>query len=424
MSTSSHRRSPTGLEAKRKQISVEIPEAFQEFFHPAPIKIAYGGRGSGKSFNFAVMLVMRAYREPIRVLCAREFHNSMGESVHKELSAAISMLGLSPYFTITKTGIKSHTGAEFFFKGLHMNIDGIKSISNVDICWVEEAHTVSDDSWKILMPTIRKAEAEVWISFNPDSEDDPVYQRFVLNPMPGSIIKKVNYTDNPYFSETSLVGQLEHCKATAEKTGDWSEFLNIWEGHPKSISDAVIFKNRYKIEEFETPARVERFFFGADWGFAVDPTTLVRCFIVGRKLYVDQEAYGVGVELDAIPGFFANVPEATKWPICADNSRPETISKVAQSGLKVRAATKWPGSVEDGIAYLNGFEEIVIHPRCKHVAEEFKLYSYKVEKRTGDILPIPEDKHNHCIDALRYALDGYITKKEAAKTAHVPFMRR
>lgn len=403
--------------------SVEIPVAFQDFFKPHPVKVAYGGRGSGKSFNFAVILILRAYVEPIRVLCAREFQNSMGESVHKELSSAITLLGLEAYFHITLNSIRSHVGSEFFFKGLHMNIAGIKSISNVDVCWVEEAHTVSDESWTILMPTIRKTGAEVWISFNPDSEEDPVYQRFVLHPMPGSLIRKVNFHDNPYFGETILVAQLDHCKAMAEKTGDWSEYMNIWEGHPKSRSDAMVFRKRFKVEEFEVPSNFGRFYFGADWGVR-DPTTLVRCFIVGNKLFIDYEAYAPELLLDEIPALFDKVPEVRRWPVVGDCSRPETISFVKQRGFQIRGCAKWDGSVEDGVMYLKSFEEIIIHPRCKNVIEEFRLYSHKTVKRTGEILDDFEDKNNHCIDALRYALDVYITKKEATKHLQVPFMRR
>lgn len=365
------------------------------------------------------MLVLRAYAEPVRILCAREYQTSIADSVHRLLADTIERMGLSKFFTITQNSIKSSVGGEFIFKGLRLNPMEVKSLEGVDICWVEEAQRMSRESWDILIPTIRRTGSEIWITFNPDSIDDPTYQLFVENGREDAIVRKINYDANPFFNESALKSEMEFCKRV-----DYEAYLHIWEGEPKSMSDAVIFKNRYRVEAFETPAKVDRFFFGADWGFSQDPTTLLRCFIVGRKLYIDHEAYGVGVELDELPGMFMSVPEAHKWPILADNSRPETISKVAQSGLNVRAATKWSGSVEDGITYLKGFEEIIIHERCKHVAAEFKLYSFKVDKTTGDVLPIIVDKHNHCIDALRYALDGYITKKEAAKTVQVPFMRR
>jgi phage terminase large subunit len=126
-------------------------------------------------------------------------------------------------------------------------------------------------------------------------------------------------------------------------------------------------------------------------------------------LYVDREAFGHQVELDDTPALFDSIPTARKWPIKADSARPETISYVRRQGFpQLGPAEKWKGSVEDGIAALKAFRQIVVHERCPHIAKEFRLYSYKIDKVTGDILPIIVDKHNHGIDALRYALDGYI----------------
>lgn len=166
--------------------------------------------------------------------------------------------------------------------------------------------------------------------------------------------------------------------------------------------------------------KADRLFFGADFGFANDPNTLVRCFILDGRLYIDYEAYAVGVELDEMPQLYESVPGSHEWPIKADSARPETISYLANRvnpPFRISAATKWQGSVEDGIAYLKSFEKIVIHPRCKHAADEFRLYSYKVDKTTDEVLPIILDKSNHIIDGLRYALDGYITKPGLSKWA-------
>lgn len=135
---------------------------------------------------------------------------------------------------------------------------------------------------------------------------------------------------------------------------------------------------------------------------------LVRCFILNDCLYVDQEAYGVGVELDETPQLFESIKTSRSFPIKADCARPETISFMRRRGFNISPAKKWQGSVEDGLAVLKSFRKIVIHPRCKHAADEFRLYSYKIDKNNGDILPIIEDKNNHIIDALRYSLDGYI----------------
>ncbi|WP_042687239.1 PBSX family phage terminase large subunit, partial [Candidatus Glomeribacter gigasporarum] len=199
---------------------------------------------------------------------------------------------------------------------------------------------------------------------------------------------------------------------------DPQAYDHIWEGHCRRLSDAVIFGQRVRVETFETPLDA-RFYFGADWGFANDPTALIRCFVQDECLYIDHEAFGYQVELDDLPKLFAGgratdgrqfegIPGARDWPIKADSARPETISYLQRQGFRIEAAAKWPGSVEDGIAHLKGFKHIVIHERCTQLRQEARLYSYKVDARTGDILPLIEDKHNHGWDAVRYSLDGYI----------------
>jgi len=385
---------------------------FKPLFKPKRYKTFHGGRGGAKSWGLARALVIMAASKRLRVLCTREVQNSIKDSVHKLLKDQIEMLGLNPWFRITNETITSACGSEFLFKGLRFDPLGIKSTEGVDICWVEEAQSVSADSWDILIPTIRKEGSEIWVSFNPGEEKDPTYQRFVVNPPDDSITVEVNYYDNPYLPDT-LRKEMEYCKRV-----DYEAYEHIWLGKPKSISEAVIFKQRYRVEAFPDDLwqQADRLFFGADFGFANDPSTLIRMFMLGTKLYIEYEAYGVGVELDEMAQFYDSIPEARRWPIKADSARPETISHIGRQGFSIDAAAKWKGSVEDGITYLKGFEEIIIHERCKHTADEFRLYSYKVDKKTNEILPVIVDAHNHCIDAIRYGLDGYITSSDSLGT--------
>ena len=383
------------------KLTLQMPLKLQPLTEPARYKVFYGGRGGAKSWGFARQLLLRALQKKTLVLCAREFQASIADSVHRLLSDQIDALGLERYFSITRTGITAVNGSEFVFRGLHYNAREIKSLEGVDICWVEEAQSVSAESWDFLIPTIRKEGSEIWISFNPGSPDDVTYKRFVLNPPPNAIVVKVGWEDNPWFPDT-LRREMEYCRSV-----DPDAYAHVWGGEPRSISDAQVFRGRYAITAFETPHKV-RFFHGVDWGFAKDPTAIVRCYIQDDCLYVDQEAYGVGVELDELPQLFLSIPTTQKWPIKADSARPETISYMKRKGFNISAAKKWAGSVEDGVALLKGFRKIYIHVRCKHAAEEFNLYSYKVDRQNGDILPIIVDANNHVIDALRYALDGYV----------------
>lgn len=365
-------------------------------------KVLYGGRGSGKSWGIARTLILLAMRNKIRVLCTRQFQSSISMSVHKLLRDSINCLGLSTYFKVTRESISCVNGSEFYFKGIQNNIDEIKSIEGIDICWVEEAQNVSKESWEVLCPTIRKENSEIWVSFNPKLESDETYQRFVIHPSEDCISVLVNYEDNPWFPDV-LRKEMEYCRKV-----NVSDYEYIWLGKPQVNTDAQVFKGRYEIQEFADVDLTTRFFHGADWGFAQDPTTLVRAFIKEDCLYIDQECYGVSVELDETPQLFENIPTSRTFPIKADCARPETISFMRRRGFNITPAKKWHGSVEDGLAVLKSFRKIIIHPRCKHAADEFRLYSYKVDKNNGDILPIIEDKNNHIIDALRYALDGYI----------------
>lgn len=382
-------------------MSVYIAEKFRPLISPARYKVFYGGRGSGKSWTFAQILLCLSLQRKLRILCAREFQISIADSVHRLLCDQISALGLDQFFTITKTQITSSAGSEFIFKGIRHNAQEIKSLEGVDICWVEEAQSVSGESWNLLIPTIRKEGSEIWISFNPGLPDDETYQRFVVSPPEHAVVVKVGWEDNPWFPDT-LRQEMEYCRSI-----DTEAYAHIWGGEPRVISDAQVFKGRYEVAPFDTPDDA-RFFHGADWGFAQDPTALVRMFVQDDCLYIDAEAYGVGVELDELPTFFDSIATSRKWPIKADGARPETISHMCRKGFRVSAAKKWAGSVEDGVSLLKGFRRIYIHPRCKHTADEFRLYSYKVDKNNGDVLPILVDAHNHIIDAARYALDGYV----------------
>lgn len=386
--------------------AIQIAKPFQEITTPARYKVYYGGRGSAKSWTVARVLAVRCAYNKTKVLCAREIQKSIGDSVHTLLREQIESLGLSNLYEITKNSIRGiYSGSEIIYEGLRHNVKEIKSKEGIDICWVEEAQGVSEESWGILIPTIRKESSEIWVTFNPDSPDDPTYKRFIVSPPPNSVIRKVNWNDNPWFPKV-LKAEMEY-----DRRIDFEKYRHVWEGEPRIMTDALVFKNKFRVETFETPQDAE-FMFGADWGFAKDPSVLVRCFAVGRILYIDQEAYGVGVDIDKTPAMFARIDGANKYVIRADSARPETISYIQQHGFpRIEGVYKWAGSVEDGIEFIRGFEQVVIHERCKHVSDEFRLYSYKIHRQTGDILPDVEDKNNHAIDALRYALQPMIRNR-------------
>ena len=379
-----------------------MPLACQEILsQKARCKTIYGGRGGSRTWSVARYLLGKTVGRSLRILCTREVQNTIKDSVYRVLSDQIAMLGLQKHFQVKADTISGISGSEFLFKGLRQNIGEIKSTEGIDICWVEEAAKVSAISWDTLIPTIRKPDSEILVTFNPDGENDPVYQRFVKNAPPGYVSRMVNWRDNPFFPEV-LRKEMEYCKKV-----DYDKYLHIWEGQCKGYSEDCIFKGKVTVEEFETPESVERFFFGADFGFSKDPTCLVRMFIQDRCLYIDYEAYGHGVEITELPAFFKTVPGAEKWEICADSERPDTISYLKNEGFDIIGAEKGKGSVEDGIQFLRSFERIIIHSRCKGSKDDFENYRWKRDKVTDEILPILKEGSDHSPDACRYALEKY-----------------
>lgn len=385
---------------------IELPPKLIPVFQgEARYRGAYGGRGSGKSFSFALMAAVRGYAEPLRILCCRELQTSIKDSVHAELAAAIQSCDwLNDHYQIGESYIRGKNGTEFLFKGLRHNYQQIKSTSGINICWVEEAETVSEQSWKNLIPTIRAPGSEIWLTWNPEDEDSPTNRRFVIDPPPNSNIAKLNYCDNPWFPPELEQERLNDLKR------DPAFYAHVWEGECVTRTDAQILAGKWRIADFEPGEGWDGPYYGLDFGFSVDPTAAVRCWSYDGCLWIDYEAGKVGLEIDDTPAYLRDrVPGIFEHTVRADSARPESISFLKRNGMtRIIGVRKGKGSVEDGIQHLRSYREIVIHPRCEEVARECRLYSYKVDRLSGDVLPVPVDANNHYIDALRYALEPLI----------------
>lgn len=380
-------------------MTIQLPKWSECLFDESARYIAVkGGRGSGKSRSVATALNLRAAAKPLRILCVREIQKSIRDSSKRLLDDDAERNGLAGFYTSLETEIRGANGSLFLFSGLRNN-DSLKSLEGIDVCWVEEAQSISRTSLDTLIPTIRKPGSQLIFTWNPKLETDPIEEMFNrADPPPNTRLKTVNYVDNPWFPD---VLQKE---ADYDLKRDPEKYNHVWMGGYLRNSESRVFRN-WTVEEFEAPADA-LFRLGADWGFASDPSVLVRCHIVGRKLFIDYEAHMVGCEIMDLPSLFMSVPGAEKWPITADSARPETISHMRQHGFpKIQAAVKGPKSIEDGIEWLKSFD-IVVHPRCRHTIDELTMYSYKTDPLTQLVLPLLEDKNNHIIDALRYACEG------------------
>lgn len=396
----------------------DVPRVFVPLLGSARYKGAWGGRGSAKSHFFAGMLIARSIREKTDAVCVREIQKSLAQSVKKLLEVKIEQFGLGDRFKVLQNHIESDLGGIISFQGMQNHTaESIKSLEGYDIAWVEEAQSLSQRSLDLLRPTIRKDNSELWFSWNPRDASDPVDVLLRgASPPPGAIVVKANYRDNPWFPAV-LKAELQY-----DQGRDADKFSHVWLGGYRTKSEARVFKN-WKVEEFDRPAgTIHRL--GADWGFSIDPSVMVRCDIEGNRLYVDYEAYELGCEIVNLPDLFMAIPEAEKWPSVADSSRPETISHMRKNGFpKMQAAIKGARSLEEGVAFLQSFD-IVVHERCQHVIDELSCYAYKTDPLTGVVLPILEDKNNHCIDALRYACEGARRAKKAKPIEEPKKMRQ
>ncbi|MGB1215736.1 MAG: PBSX family phage terminase large subunit [Pikeienuella sp.] len=396
------------------QIKRQVAEVFEGLLSPARYKGAYGGRGSGKSHFFASEAVL-AILGGKRVLCVREVQRSIADSVKRLMEDKIEDMGLTPYFDITRDEVRcASSGGLAIFRGMQNHTAAsVKSLEGFDVAWWEEAQTASQRSLDLLIPTIRKPGSELWFGWNPDDESDPV-EFLRTSPPDDAIVVKANWNDNPWFPD-ELRKDMKR-----DKDRDPDKYAHIWEGQYRGLSEARVFRNWREGEE--TPAANVVWFYGADWGFANDETAALRCCIINETtLYIDSEVYELGVPTEALPSLLNGLPDATKWPMRGDNARPETIDYVRRHGFpKIRSCKKGKGSVEDGVTFLQGVD-IVINPRCVNTIREFRGYAYKTDPRTGEILPVIEDRNNHAIDALRYAVEGLHRKgKLLTQSSHEP----
>jgi phage terminase large subunit len=214
---------------------IEFPRKMLPLLSPARYKILYGGRGGIKSHSIARALLVQGAKEPLRILCARELMKSIKDSVHRLLSDLITQYHLQSYYTVQNASIKGKNGSEFFFEGLRHNAAQIKSNEGGDRVWIEEAATVSKTSWDYLIPTIRKENSEIWISLNPELEEDETYQRFIVSPPDGAVVIKTSWRDNRWFPDV-LKQEMATCKARSEE-----DYLNIWEGQCRQTIEGAVY---------------------------------------------------------------------------------------------------------------------------------------------------------------------------------------
>lgn len=375
----------------------------------ARYKVAHGGRGGAKSWTVAAILLLKGTEEKLRILCAREIQKSIKASVHQLLKDTIFRLGLEDFYDIKDERIVGQNGTQFLFCGLHRNVSQIKSFEGIDIVWIEEGESISRSSWDTLTPTIRKPGSEIWVTMNPKREDAPLYQLFIdpdKERPPRSLVIEINYYDNPYFPEV-LEEERAHCQAT-----DRDLYEHIWLGQPERHSNAQIFHDKWVVTDFPTPPDdgSTMFYYGIDWGFGPNPCAFAKCWIFKGSLYI-RVKHVYQAEMEDLEEHLVEWDPGTKeWPLRADPEDTSAIRYIKNRGFKVKKASKPAGSVKAGIRFLRSFNTIYIHVDDVKMQEEARLYKYKVDPVTEEILDIILKAYDHGWDAVRYALSLLINK--------------
>ena len=313
------------LIASKKLLPLWLKESPYRFF------VLKGGRGSGKSMATAQVLIAKAHTEKCRILCVREYQTNIKQSVHSLVKETIINSGLEEWFEIQENTIRSKvTGSDFIFTGLQ-NMPGIKSMNGIKYVWVEEAASIAKVMWEVLIPTIRTEGSKFYICYNPVDEDDYTHTFFGNSTLEDTCVININWHDNAYFPEVLEEERLKCFNHSLE------DYHHIWEGECRTISDAQVFKGRYRVEDFEEGINRNRtYYYGCDWGFN-DPTAAVRCYIEDDILYITHELYVRGITIEELPDLLTKAmpSEIYKWPLYCDQSMPSCILSLKRRGFSV-----------------------------------------------------------------------------------------
>ena len=408
------------MTAARIQVIPKLIPIFKVPYGSVDYRVAKGGRGSGKTMTFAKMVCVMALSFAAEgksgaILCAREFVNSLDDSTLAEIKSAIASEPdlLQPWFDVGEKYVRIrhhdlHGRVDFIFAGLRHNLDSLKSKARVLLTWVDEAESVSESAYRKLIPTVMRFGGEIWLTYNPESPESATHLRFVKNESPRVLVETVNWNDNPWFPDALNREREDDAKFRPDL------YEHVWNGEFLTMTEAQVFAGKFRGEAIEPPEGATPYF-GLDFGFSTDPAAAVRVYKIGRVLLWRSEFYSRGIMIHELGKRVRDGvgDDVARYDVMADSARPDDIAYLKQpisvSGgsfqiPRIKGAGKGKGSVEAGIEFIKSHEN-VIHPDCPNVMKEFKLYSYKVDKQSGQVLPILVDSNNHAIDAGRYALE-------------------
>ena len=358
----------------------------------------YGGRGGLKSGTVARILLVRAMQKHGRAGCFREYQNSIADSVISLLAGLIDYHKL-PDFVVTKDAIVNRrTGYDFIFRGLHNNVQSIKSIDGMTEAWVEEAQTITENSLEVLTPTVRLPGSQIFYTYNRLRVEDPIHKRLVIEGRPNSIVINVNYD---VAIKYGWMADHQIAEMEDDKKNRPDIYKHKWLGEPSTLKGLIY--NWERIEKI--PEEAEYLGNGLDFGYTNDPTALIDVYKWNDGYIVDEVLYQRGLKNREIGEVALNNNLLT----VADSAEPKSIDEIKEYGITIIPAVKGKDSVNNGIQLLQD-RTIRYTARSHNIEEELLNYSWKVDKEDKS-LNIPIDAYNHAMDAIRY----FIAHKEGFK---------
>lgn len=373
----------------------------------------YGGRGSGKSHFCALYCLIKAIEKERRIACIRVVDKGNNESGLTLLNNYIKQLGIEHIVNFSNRKITFFNGSEIMFFGANnSNHQHFKSTEGLDLCWLDEAAAFSYNAIKTISPTVRHQGSQLIFSWNPSLENDPCKNFLEEQASFGDRVLKIkaNYYDNPFLSKDMIE------EAESDRQNNYHRYLHIWEGEPAIISDQLIYSSIIKEIEFDSPPPNEvNYIIGVDWGYT-EYAAAVRAFMrktdAGDELFIDYESYKKELRSSELKGFFDKIPYSKTIKIIADANSPLMIAESSKIGYRIKKCEKNSSEVKgviDGIDVLRNLAAINIHPRCKNLLREMK--GYRWQTKGDEILMKVVKKDDHGVDALRYACENYIKRK-------------
>ena len=393
-------------------MNAEFPEKLRRLFEPSRNKFIFGGRGSAKSWSVARALLIKGAQKPIRVLCTREVQKSIKDSVHRLLSDRMADLGLDGFYEVLQTEIRGKNGTLFLFAGLSdQTAESIKSFEGIDIVWIEEARSVTQRSLDILVPTIRKEGSEIWATYNPELDTDPIHQR-AMSPPPDSIVIEINYPDNPWFSDV-----LEQERRHAKRTMPEAQYRHIWEGKCLPAVLGAIYAN--EVESLESDGRIcnvpydpalrVHVVFDLGWNDSMAISLVQRHSSEVRLIRYIEDSHRTladySADLRRLPYNWGRV-----W-LPHDGFNGDF--KTGKSSADILRDLDWDVATREEIAEMSVEEGIrqvrMVFPRlyvdkthCARLVECMKRYRRSINARTAEAGAPLHDEYSHGADNLRY----------------------